>query len=228
MIVFESFRWMHIAAGAVALAVFWIPLVAKKGASVHVRAGWVYVSAMIAVAITAAVVCGYRIAFQPARRDLALFLLLISLLAATLAVGGVLVLRERKRATRRLRTLALPVLLVLASIAVEVHGLGTDNTLLEIFPLVALATGISQLVYWLRPPRTRMHWWLRHMTDMGGACVTTITAFVVVNASHLGLGVTSLVAWFAPGAIGGVGMALWTRHYRKRFTSRDTSSSRTG
>jgi uncharacterized membrane protein len=224
----EPFRWAHIAAGFVALAVFWIPLVAKKGASVHVRVGWVYVSAMIAVAITAAFVCGYRIAFQPARRDVALFLLLISLLAATLAVGGVLALRERKRTTRRLRVLVLPVLLVLASIAVEIHGLGTDNTLLKIFPLVALASGAAQLAYWLRPPRTRMQWWLQHMSSMGGACITTITAFFVVNASHLGLGVTSLVAWFAPGVVGGVGMSLWTRYYRKRFTSRDTSRSRTG
>ena len=43
---------VHIACGAVALIVFWVPAFTKKGGRVHRRAGWAYVSAMIGVVAT--------------------------------------------------------------------------------------------------------------------------------------------------------------------------------
>ena len=62
---FEAFiaglRSIHIVAGAVALATFWIPWVVKKGARVHRRVGWVYALAMAIVSATALISCIWRL-----------------------------------------------------------------------------------------------------------------------------------------------------------------------
>jgi len=50
-LLFQSVLAVHIAAGAVALSVFWVPLVTKKGGRTHRRAGWVYVVAAATLAI---------------------------------------------------------------------------------------------------------------------------------------------------------------------------------
>jgi hypothetical protein len=50
---FQSLRWIHIAAGTFALILFWIPAIARKGGKAHVRAGWFYVVCMSAVVVTA-------------------------------------------------------------------------------------------------------------------------------------------------------------------------------
>src|SRR6266849_3540929 len=94
----ESIRVLHSAAGFTALAVFWLPMVARKGGRVHRRAGWIYVVAMGVVAVTAVVVCGARILFDgPEVRARSLFLLFISILAATAAASGVRALREKQQ-----------------------------------------------------------------------------------------------------------------------------------
>ena len=43
----------HIVAGTIALILFWIPALARKGGNWHVRIGRIYVIAMYAVAVTA-------------------------------------------------------------------------------------------------------------------------------------------------------------------------------
>jgi hypothetical protein len=49
---FESLRWAHIAAGTIALLLFWIPAIARKGGRTHVRAGWFCVACMSVVVVT--------------------------------------------------------------------------------------------------------------------------------------------------------------------------------
>lgn len=66
-----------------------------------------------------------------------------------------------------------------------------------------------------------MHWWFEHMGGMLGSCIATVTAFVAVNAPRLGLGSSgSLIAWTAPPVVGGVGLTLWIRYYRRKFNPR--------
>jgi hypothetical protein len=50
---FQSLRWVHIAAGSIALILFWIPAIAPKGGRTHIRAGWFYVVCMSVVVVTA-------------------------------------------------------------------------------------------------------------------------------------------------------------------------------
>ena len=48
-----SILYLHIAGGSAALLSMFIPLVTKKGGLTHRRAGWVFVSGMTIVSITA-------------------------------------------------------------------------------------------------------------------------------------------------------------------------------
>ena len=52
---------------------------------------------------------------------------------------------------------------------------------------------------------------------MLGACIAATTAFLVVNANHLGVGTFSLLVWLAPTIIGVPTSAIWTRYYRHKF-----------
>lgn len=64
MTVLEVARAIHILAGATALLIFWLPLVAKKGGPLHRRVGWVYSVCMDVVEVTAWIVCGSRLLFE--------------------------------------------------------------------------------------------------------------------------------------------------------------------
>jgi hypothetical protein len=55
------------------------------------------------------------------------------------------------------------------------------------------------------------------MTGMGTSCITTVTAFLVVNAHRFGLGTFDLLVWTAPGVVGGVGLGVWRWYYEHRF-----------
>ncbi len=218
----ERIRVLHIAAGFTALALFWLPMVARKGGRVHRRAGWIYVVAMGVVAVTAVVVCGARILFDgPEVRARSLFLLFISILAATAAASGVRALREKQRAgsTRKIINLGLPTLLLVSSAAISLYGLHLGSILFTVFGAIGFLSSGSQLFYWLRPPQSRMHWWFAHMSGMVGSSIATLTAFVVVNAPRLGIASFSILPWVAPGVVGAIGLNFWIRYYQRKFAT---------
>jgi uncharacterized membrane protein len=209
---------LHIAAGAVALAVFWLPLVTRKGGRVHRRAGWVYVVAAATIAVTAFINC-YRLLATGHR--IGAFLLYVGVLAAASAQLGVRALRTKDRAapSRNPIDLAPPLLLVAGGLTLVVVGAIQHIPLYVAFPLIGIATGISQLRFWLRAPTTRGAWLLAHLGGMGVSCITTVTAFIITNASRLGLGTFSLVVWIGPPVLGAIGLSLWRRRYARRIAA---------
>ena len=169
-----------------------IPLVTKKGGLSHRRAGWVFVSGMTVVSITALLLAGTQVGGPIRRRAAARperFLFFVSILTATNVSSGVRVLRAKARTTssRHPWDLGLPALLTASSIAAAAHGLSTGNQLFAAFSVIGLLRRWRNLAYWLTPPTHPMHWWFEHMSSMLGACVAATTAFAVVNASNLGL-----------------------------------------
>src|ERR1700759_1231531 len=71
---FVLIRWLHIAVGALALAVVAVPLLARKGGKQHVRFGRVYVYAMAVLAATGVPLAARGLADEsPVRRANALF-----------------------------------------------------------------------------------------------------------------------------------------------------------
>jgi len=217
-------RFVHIAAGALALASLWLPLVTQKGGPLHRRSGWVYVVATAVVSVTGGVLAVSYLFDGRSDNDAAgLFLLYVGLLGATSASMGIRVLGTKRRIAthRNPYDLGLPLLLLVGGAALGVYGLTHGSALFVVFASLGMFLAVGQLRFWTRPPATRMEWWYQHMSGMGGSCITTVTAFLVVNARRLGLGPFDLVVWTAPGVIGSVALMLWQRRYRTRFERAD-------
>ncbi len=87
-----------------------------------------------------------------------------------------------------------------------------------VFAALGFAQGASQLRFWLRAPATSRQWFYAHMSGMGTSCITTVTAFLVVNAHVFGLGTFDLIVWVTPATLGAVGLsAMWKKVYERRF-----------
>jgi uncharacterized membrane protein len=216
-----SILYLHIAGGCAALLSMFIPLMTKKGGLTHRRAGWVFVSGMTIVSITALLLAGTRWATDPSPRgrEIGAFLFFVSILTATSVSAGVRALRAKARtaAHRHPWDLGLPALLVASSFAAAVYGLTSGHHLFTGFSIIGALTGGGRLAYWSAAPTHPMHWWFEHMASMLGTCIAATTAFLVVNANNLGLQTFSLVVWLAPTIIGVPTIAIWTRYYRRKF-----------
>src|ERR1700722_4607408 len=89
-LLFQSVLAVHSAAGAVALLVFWVPLVTKKGGRTHRRVGWVYVAAAGTLAVTGFLLCIQLVSSgSPFRWRAGVFLAYVSVLAGASAQYGV-------------------------------------------------------------------------------------------------------------------------------------------
>src|SRR5580658_10234168 len=94
---FHVALWVHVLAGAVALSVFWLPLVTKKGGVAHRRVGWVYVVAAGTIALTAFVNCARMLTdANPANDRPGIFLAYIGVIAWASAQLGVRALRTKR------------------------------------------------------------------------------------------------------------------------------------
>ena len=215
--------YLHIAGGSAALLSMFIPMVAPKGGTTHRRAGWVFVSGMTLVSITALALSAARYFLdpRPQAKAFALFLFYVALLTGNAVSVGVRVLRTKKRTGPHTHPLdvGLASVLTLASAAMAAYGVNTSQPLFAAFSILGLVSGVQGLYYWLRTPTDRMHWWFRHMSAMLGACIAATTAFLVVNAPLAGLPRTSIIVWLAPTIVGTPAIAIWTAYYKRRFAS---------
>lgn len=227
---------LHIVGGSVALAAMVVPMLARKGGTLHRRAGWVFVAGMTVVSLTAFGLAGARLLFDPSPQGRAAgaFLFYVSILTASGVSTGTRVLRAKRRTTahRHPWDLGLPSVLLLSSVAMAVWGLVSGRTLFTAFSVIGLLTGGSQMAYWLRVPTHPMHWWFEHMGSMLGSCIAATTAFLVVNADRLGLDVFGLIVWLTPSIVGAPAIVLWGAYYRRKFapsvparTADDTSAA---
>jgi uncharacterized membrane protein len=238
---------LHIVGGSAALLSMFVPMVTRKGGRVHRRAGWVFVAGMAVVSLTALLLAGWRVLFDPRpdARTAGLFLFYIAILTAAGVSTGVRVLRVNRsgRALRQTQPrsphtddaqrhasdvtqpssaaspwdLGISSLLLATSLGMAAFGIANATPLFVAFSVVGLLSGGGQLAYWLRTPSHHMHWWFEHMSSMLGSCIAATTAFLVVNAGRLGGSPDSLLIWLGPTIIGSPAIAIWTVYYRRKF-----------
>jgi uncharacterized membrane protein len=222
--IFNGLRILHIIGGFVALFVFWVPIVTKKGGKLHNRFGWIYVYGMIVVAISAFYMGFYRIVIDPsASKELisfSWFLIFISILSSASAYYGLRVLRykNRKKTHTHPLDLAFPSLLLTSGIGISIYGFVHEFPLLSWFPIVGILLGMTQLVYWLQKPIRKMHWWFEHFSGMLACCISTITAFTVFGAPRLlNIKSVSIILWILPTIVITpliIGLGI---HYSRKF-----------
>src|SRR5687767_3701679 len=153
---------IHIAAGSIALASMLVPMITMKGGRTHRRAGWVFVASMAVVTVTALLLSGGRLLFdpRPEAKEFGFFLLVVALLSGSAVSAGVRVLRFRSRAAARLHwwDTGLPAILGVASLSLGAYGLAKGEILFVAFSGLGLINAGGSLRYWLRPPTSPMHW----------------------------------------------------------------------
>jgi hypothetical protein len=239
---FQWVRWMHVAAGGLALILFWIPAIAPKGGKTHIRAGWFYVACMSVVVLTAFAMSGLaftipvsvrRVArplspvelsdFLRAQRISATFLAYLA--GLTLAAGWQSIWAvETKREPRAMRTpfsLALNVFVFLAGLTVLVLGITYRSG-----PLIALSPigpflAAGNLRYMLRGPQSPMHWWYEHLSSMIATAIAGYTAFLVFGGARLFPSVARsqlfTIFWVLPSLIGVPVLLLTVAYYQRKF-----------
>ncbi|MCY1021939.1 hypothetical protein [Pyxidicoccus sp. MSG2] len=216
---YQLARWLHIASGVVAFITLWLPLIARKGGTLHRRVGWVYVGAMLAVALSALVIAGWRFVQAPLEEPVALFFTYLAVQSAASSSMGVRVLRAKTRTGAHHHPLdvGLSALVLAMGLFTFAWGVVVQQPLLWGFAPVGIYAGSAGLRYWLRPPQERMHWWFEHMGAMVASGIGTVTAVLVVNARHFGINGTQLALFLGPTVVGVTGLKLWERYYKRRF-----------
>ena len=239
---FQSLRWVHIAAGSIALILFWIPAIAPKGGRTHIRAGWVYVVCMSVVVVTAFAMSGLAFTIPLAIRGITqplspaalsdflrgqrIFATFLAYLAGvTLAAGwqGIWA-TETKREPKTMRTpfsLTLNVVVLLGGLTVLVLGIKyRSGPLIGLSPIGPLI-GAGNLRYILQGPQTRMHWWYEHLGSMTGTAIAAYTAFLVFGGARLFPSVARsqlyTIFWVLPTLIGVPVIFATVAYYRRKF-----------
>jgi uncharacterized membrane protein len=124
-------RWLilfHIMCGALALCVFMIPLLSKKGGNLHIKMGWIYTYAMVFVGLSAFIITPWRAFFDEARTSSSIgfsaFLFFIAAFTLSSLWNGLRVLKFKKRETSNADWLQIapPIFLIVLGLATQVLG----------------------------------------------------------------------------------------------------------
>ena len=235
-LLFDVLLLVHIATGFVGLAAFWIPVFARKGGRVHVRAGRIftycaYVVTLSAVTASAGRIVSFQVqgigfADRPDVYGSALFLGYLGMVTFATVRQAMRVVATR-RAPETLRTPvheALGWASIAGSVAVIAFALGvwSDSSpiLLGLSP-IGLFTGSSMLRLMRNPGAQHMGWFYSHLGSMLGGGIAFHTAFIVFGAQRVWAyelaGPLAIVPWILPTVVGIPAIVVWTRYYRRKF-----------
>jgi len=240
-----ALRYIHAAFGFVGLAAFWIPILSRKGGPNHVRFGLVFVRCAWVVLASAGVAVVYHLVElaaaghspldQPAVYALLVFLGYLALVTwiNIRHAYGLMRFKTDPLAmnTGRNHLLARLAMASSAFLLGFALWLRPPNMiiLLALAP-VGYATGRSILAYISSPPASRVAWLYEHLGGMIAAGIAFHTAFAVFGVRqlfHMNLeGWTAVLPWVLPAAIGIPAIAVWTRHYRRRYGDLAVSDGR--
>lgn len=230
--------WLHIAFGAVALVLFWVPVLARKGSPLHVAAGRHYKNIMYTVSVTAFVASLIVLAdpigirrpgeVLPAAdaerlaglyRMFSLFLLMLSVLVFSSVRHGLLALRERGEPGVLKSPLHRALIGALALLAVIVGVLGIRNgqLLLIVFGGLGLSGAWSMFRDSRIPRPSRRQLLVAHLGGLIGSGIGAYTAFFAFGGARLFgdllPGQWQVIPWVLPAIIGTIAI----RRLRRPF-----------
>ena len=219
---FHIFLTFHIATGASGLALFWGPMLTRKGSPRHKRFGRVFVLSMIATGLFASGMATSTL-IAPFENhhgfsDVALIrgvfgwmMLYLAVLTISLAWHSAVVLRNRANhaADRDPLNVAIQLGVMLAAAVCAARGVQLGQPLMMGIAVVGLASGATNLVYIFNARPDRLDYLREHIKAGVGAGISVYTAFMAFGlvraAPDLAL---NPMVWAAPTIIG-VGVILY-------------------
>lgn len=207
---------MHIFSGFTALFIGLVPMFSKKGGNLHKVTGMIYFWAMFGVFLTTCIMFAHK-------PNSLLFLFLIGLFSFYQTLSGYRTLKYKTTAIPtklfdKITTVGIwitSISMVLLGIYSFIIGQTGSGILYSIFGLFLFGEAVIDYKFYLakktissRDKPTK--WLYRHITRMGSSYIATFSAFVVVNNTML----PNLVAWIAPGIIGGIILTFVVKKYQ--------------
>ncbi len=224
-----TYRWslyLHVAAGCMALATFWIAAMLRKGSPRHRRVGRIYLVTMIGVIASGVPLTLGMI--ERGRPEAALFLTFLLLLTASGCWNAWSAIRWRADRSRYFGGLflALSVITALAGLGMVLLGMRIGSVLFQVFGGVGVFVFIDSIRRWRRAAGDPL-WWLReHYGAMIGNGVATHIAFFSIGLRSLLPGLDAALvqrlAWFVPLAVAFVAAAWLDRRYARRVPTTRT------
>lgn len=228
LFIHETLLNLHVVLGALALVLFWVPILARKGGPTHVRYGKMYVWLMYIVAVSGIVMSvmvlvspGY---FKPNASLVVInqfytLLLFLSALTFISVRHAMLVLKHKTDTSvfRRVGFLWMPAILVGGGITLLVIAVNSSSTLILHYVFgglgVFIGTSMGHFAFRKNPPRKI--WLTEHIGAILGSGIAAYTAFLAFGARHWlsFLGEWQLAAWILPSVIGTAGIAWASRHW---------------
>ena len=233
--IFEPMILVHVVAGIVGLAAFWVPVIAPKGGSTHVRGGRVYTYSAYVVTVSALVAALIRIASYASQgMSLAEYPDVYGM-SAFLGYLGVVTFANVRQGTRVLATrkaadlIATPFhigvawmcLLCSAIVIVLALAAWSDASviLLSLSP-VGIFTGSNMLRYMRSSGSRRPGWLHTHFGAMIGSGIAFHTAFAVFGIQSLiayqSSGFMAILPWILPTLVGVPAIVLCRLYYRSK------------
>lgn len=241
--IYPTILIFHIACGFLSLVCFWVPVVAKKGSPLHIRAGHWYAKVMYAVGFSALMLAlmlmtdPVTFKFPDAEfsaekvvsvtkqmNDVGLFLMAISVLTIVGVRHGLQSVRAKKNQAlmRRADSLISNALLLVVGVWLGFAATGTSpfSVLYYIFCGLCSVTAINNLRFCLKREVTRGEQIIAHISGIVGAGIGAHTAFFVFGASRTIsaylTGYAGIVPWVLPGVVGTFIILQQSKKYRPR------------
>jgi len=185
MTICESARYLHIAAGTIALGMYWTAAFLRKGKNPHRFVGRTYLIGMVVIMATA-----IPLAVEAFQRGLAargtffLYLIVITAAPSWLAWRAIRDKKDWSAYTAAVYRLFAWGNLVSGAIVLAVGSI-YGATLLIGFSFVGLVVGITMLRF-ARTPPGRQNWWLqRHYVSIIGCGIATHVAFLGIGLQRM-------------------------------------------
>jgi uncharacterized membrane protein len=213
--------YLHIAAGFTALVTGLIPMFSKKGSKAHILWGKVYFWAMFLVALTALLRFKMQLNL--------IFLAGIAVFSFYNTFTGVRLIQRKDVLKPSFLDYFASILAILSAFMMfyfAYYAFKIENTfftvLFSIFGIFVFILASEDIRIFMgkkiidntdKPVPIR-YWFQNHISRMGGSYIATVTAFLVVNNPPF---IPGLVAWLAPGAIGGFIISRVRKSYHKKY-----------
>ncbi|KKO46380.1 hypothetical protein WG68_06340 [Arsukibacterium ikkense] len=242
LLIHTSLLYFHIALGAVALILFWLPVFSRKGSKLHVNAGSVFYYLMLVIAASGMALCVIGLADPIAiyaadkaltaaqqqrlliwRIPFSQFLLLLSLLTWVTVRHAVAALRvkENRAILKGIAFQGPNLMLIPGGIYVLWQGIGIGMPLLIIFAIVSIITSLSICLYIYQRQIKPRQWIIEHFSAMIGSGIALYTAFFAAGGRRILAqwlpGEWQIVSWLAAPVIGVSAMILLTGYYKRKY-----------
>lgn len=198
MLVFELALAIHIAAGAVGLVSFWIPVVGRKGADRHRWWGRIFARCIMTAGLCAIVMSlislGWPLETHPKLTDATLvqglfgwMMLYLAVLTVSLVAHGLSAVELKAQHEQHRRAGPIALQLAVAALAVNCAWRGwlIGQPLMMGIAVIGVASAATNLWFMLNPAPWRLQYLIEHFKASVGAGISVYTAFFAFGAVRL-------------------------------------------